>query len=260
MKKKKADFYQRASLFVGRWQPFHEGHKKLIETVLKRGKPVVIAIRHTKRDKKNPYTIAERRTMIQWSLRKYGKLVKIVSIPDIDEICYGRDVGYNIRRITLDAETERITATTEREKKPSYPIYWITGQSNSGKTTLAKALRRKIGGIILDGNEMRESISLGAGFSRRDRHKHNLRVARLAKVLSKRDTVIVAVIAPFERTRQEITKMINPIWVYVKRKLPRDPEKPYEPPKHPHVVVNPDRQTVQEEVEIILKIYPQHSY
>ncbi len=33
---------QPASLFVGRWQPFHDGHKKLIETVLKKGKPVVI--------------------------------------------------------------------------------------------------------------------------------------------------------------------------------------------------------------------------
>jgi len=37
-------FNKTSSLFVGRWQPFHEGHKALIETVLKKGKPVVIAI------------------------------------------------------------------------------------------------------------------------------------------------------------------------------------------------------------------------
>ncbi|KKQ07620.1 MAG: sulfate adenylyltransferase subunit 1/adenylylsulfate kinase [Candidatus Daviesbacteria bacterium GW2011_GWA1_36_8] len=43
-----------SSLFVGRWQPFHRGHKTLIETVLKEGKPVVIAIRDTEMSHKNP--------------------------------------------------------------------------------------------------------------------------------------------------------------------------------------------------------------
>jgi adenylylsulfate kinase len=36
-----------ASLFIGRWSPFHEGHQALIESVLSTGKPVVIAIRDT---------------------------------------------------------------------------------------------------------------------------------------------------------------------------------------------------------------------
>ena len=92
---------KKCSFFVGRWQPFHEGHKALIETVLKEGKPVTIAIRDTEISHKNPYTTYERWSMIQNRLKQYGDLVKIVVIPDIDEICYGRDVGYAIRKIYL---------------------------------------------------------------------------------------------------------------------------------------------------------------
>lgn len=244
---------QSSSLFVGRWQPFHKGHKALIETVLKRGKPVVIAIRDTEISHKNPYTVHERWTMIQKSLKKYGELVKIVVIPDIDEICYGRDVGYNVRKIDLDHEMELISGTQIRLENPSTKqIIWITGQSGSGKTTLANALQKKIGGVILDGDEMRETISKGLGFSKNERHEHNLRVARLAKVLSKKNLVIVSVIAPFEDTRQRIDEMVKPIWIYIKRNLPKDKNKPYQYPKNPHVALDSDKQTVSEQVKQVL--------
>jgi len=103
-----------ASLFIGRWQPFHDGHKALIETVLKKGLPVLIAIRDTPRSDKNPYTVSERRRMIRRGLSEYGNLVKIISIPDIAEVCYGRDVGYGIRRISLNKKTEAISGTAIR--------------------------------------------------------------------------------------------------------------------------------------------------
>jgi cytidyltransferase-like protein len=244
----------KASLFVGRWQPFHKGHKKLVESVLKQGKQVVIAIRDTEISKQNPFTVSERWTMIQKQLRKYGELVKIITIPDIDEVCYGRDVGFGVRRNYLKDEIEKISATSIRKKKVvRHPILWITGQTRSGKTTLAKALQKKIGGVILDGDEMRRSISLGSGFSKQDRHYHNLRVARLAEVLSRDNPVIVSVIAPFEETRKELTKMIDPIWIYVKRRLPKEKDKPYEVPKNPHVIVDRDRQTVNQELDAVLK-------
>ena len=103
-----------ASLFIGRWQPFHEGHKKLIETVLEKGSPVLIAIRDTLISDKNPHTVEERRRMIESALAEYGKLVNIIAIPDIVEVCYGRDVGYGIREINLDSETESISGTKIR--------------------------------------------------------------------------------------------------------------------------------------------------
>src|SRR3990167_4308420 len=199
MGKKKS---QKSSIFVGRWQPFHQGHKALIETVLKEGKPVVIAIRDTEIDHNNPFSTFERWSMIQKKLAKYGDLVKIIVIPDIDEICYGREVGYNIRKIDLDEKTEKISGTGERIlNSPGNPIVWLTGQSGAGKTTLARDLQEKLGAVVLDGDEMRKSISEGLGFSKDDRETHNLRVARLAKVLSKKSIVVVSVIAPFRKTR-----------------------------------------------------------
>ncbi|MEW6617681.1 MAG: adenylyl-sulfate kinase [Patescibacteria group bacterium] len=202
---------QKSSLFVGRWQPFHEGHKALIETVLKKGKPVVIAIRDTEIDHDNPFSTFERWSIIQKTLAEYGDLVKIIVIPDIDEICYGRDVGYGIRKIDLDQQLENISGTkTRKQLKVTKTIIWLTGQSGSGKTTIADILQQKIGGITLDGDEMRSSISTDLGFVKKDRESHNLRVARLAKILSKNTRVIVSVIAPFEDARKKIDEIANP--------------------------------------------------
>lgn len=242
-----------SSLFVGRWQPFHKGHRALIETVLKKGKSVVVAIRDTEINPENPYTTSERWNMIQRALKKYGELVKVIVMPDIDEICYGRNVGYKIREIELSPKKQQISGTSIRKDTiKKYPIYWITGQSGSGKTTLAHALRKKIGGSVLDGDEMRKSISLGLGFSKEDRENHNLRVARLALTLSKQSVVIVSVIAPFERTRKEIDNLMKPVWIYIARNLPKDLNKPYEIPLKPHIVLNSDTQTPNEQIEIVI--------
>ncbi|MEI8103862.1 MAG: adenylyl-sulfate kinase [Candidatus Moraniibacteriota bacterium] len=133
-----------------------------------------------------------------------------------------------------------------------YPIYWITGQSGSGKTTLARALQEKLGGIVLDGDEMRESISLNASFSKEDRDDHNMRVARLAKVLSRQMMVIIAVIAPFQDTREKVDKLVSPTWIYIARNLSEHLDKPYEIPREPHVVLDSDSQDVDEEVQRVL--------
>lgn len=252
MKKNRGRSQKKASLFVGRWQPFHKGHKELIESVLKRGKPVVIAIRDTPKTSKNPYTISERRSMIKKFLKKYEDLVQIVVILDIAEFCYGRDVGYDIRKIDLDKNLEKISGTSIRGQQLEHFVFWITGQSGSGKTTLANALFRQIGGVVLDGDEMRASISRHEGFSREDRHTHNLRLARLAGVLVKRSHVIISVIAPFQNTRDEIDLMISPIWVYAKRSLPFDKDKPYEVPKSPNIRVDTERESVEEQVQKIV--------
>lgn len=102
------------SLFIGRWQPFHPGHKALMEVVLKEGKNVLIAIRDTKMDKDNPFTVKERKKKIRKAMAEYGDRVKIITIPDITEVCYGRGVGYDIRNIKLDPSIENISATKIR--------------------------------------------------------------------------------------------------------------------------------------------------
>jgi adenylylsulfate kinase-like enzyme len=78
-------------------------------------------------------------------------------------------------------------------------IWWIYGQSGAGKTTLAK----HIGGVHLDGDEMRKCWHLG--FSEEDRRENNLRIAKIAKMLSDQGhTVVVSTICPYEDLRKEV--------------------------------------------------------
>jgi adenylylsulfate kinase-like enzyme len=63
-------------------------------------------------------------------------------------------------------------------------IVWLTGNSGAGKTTIAHGLRMFFNIINLDGDEMRECVSSGLSLTPEDREENNLRVARLAKVLS----------------------------------------------------------------------------
>lgn len=102
------------SLFIGRYQPFHEGHKKLVETVLNEGKDVVIAVRDLQDDEKNPYPVDWRVDKIKADMSEYGDRVLVIPIPDIAEVCYGRDVGWGVREIRLDEKTELISATKIR--------------------------------------------------------------------------------------------------------------------------------------------------
>jgi adenylylsulfate kinase-like enzyme len=244
-----------ASLFIGRWSPFHKGHQILIESVLSTGKPVVIAIRDTEPSTEDPFSTSERWSRIQDALHAWGNLVRIIVIPDIDEVCYGRDVGYGIRKIDLTDEVHEISGTKERfARKPTHPIIWLTGQSGSGKTTLAKALKLLLEhAVILDGDEMRASIS-SEGFGPADRHAHNLRVARLAQVLSKQSLVIVSVIAPFTQTRREIAQIIRPVWVFCSRlEQALGSDYPYEPPDESEIDVIADGDRISAE-DCALKI------
>jgi len=79
-------------------------------------------------------------------------------------------------------------------------IIWIRGARKIGKTTLAKQLQKLMpGSLILDGDDMRDSISRGLGFSDEDRLENNVRIARLAKILEAQGfPIIVSTICPGE--------------------------------------------------------------
>jgi len=133
-------------------------------------------------------------------------------------------------------------------------IIWLTGPSGSGKTTLAQALIKKLRNwVILDGDEMRDSISVGAGFSEKDRTEHNLRVARLASVLEKQGlNVVVSVIAPFKELRSKVDLICSPKWVClpVQRDLPKPYDNPYELPENSLMI---EGKTVDEEVDFVIE-------
>jgi adenylylsulfate kinase len=103
------------ALFVGRYQPFHDGHKKLIEEGLRRVGQVCIAVRDTHgTDDKNPLPFEAIKSRIEAALWQHRGRVQIVQLPNIASVFYGRDVGYTVERLILDEETERISATEIR--------------------------------------------------------------------------------------------------------------------------------------------------
>jgi adenylylsulfate kinase len=103
----------RHSLFIGRYQPLHAGHIKLIRSVIDEGKAVCVALRDTPISDTDPYTVEQRMEMFAKELPE----VKVIVIPDIEEVCYGRAVGWGVREIRLDTETENISATKIRNGK-----------------------------------------------------------------------------------------------------------------------------------------------
>jgi len=103
------------SLYPGRFQPLHPGHKAHIQKLLDEGKNVCVLIRNTEISKQNPYNITQRIGMIMEAFpEQWGSTLIAQSIPDFEEIVYGRNVGYKIREVRLDAETEDISATKIR--------------------------------------------------------------------------------------------------------------------------------------------------
>lgn len=104
------------ALFIGRYQPFHTGHRRLIEEGLKRVGQVCIAVRDTHGlDEKNPLPFFAVKQRIEAALSAYDGRFVVVPLPNITHVFYGRDVGYAVERIVLDEETETISATRIRD-------------------------------------------------------------------------------------------------------------------------------------------------
>lgn len=106
------------SLFVGRWQPLHEGHKHIFNERLKLGKNVWIAIRDVTPDENQPWTASEIKDNIEKIYSREiseGRII-VTIVPDIESINYGRGVGYEIIEHVVPAEIASISATSIREQ------------------------------------------------------------------------------------------------------------------------------------------------
>jgi cytidyltransferase-like protein len=103
------------ALFLGRYQPFHQGHQRLIEEGLRRVGQVCIAVRDTHGiNEKNPLPFFAVKQRIEAALSAYAGRFVVVPLPNITNVFYGRDVGYMVERIVLDEMTEAISATNVR--------------------------------------------------------------------------------------------------------------------------------------------------
>lgn len=279
------------ALFVGRWQPFHNGHKYIIDKALSESKNVCIAIRDTEISENNPYTAFQRAEMIK---RVYGDKVKIITIPDIESINIGRNVGYKIIRMDAPKDIEEISGVNVRNGQlDSVPkevadyrstlsmTIWLTGLPCSGKTTIAKRLKEELNArghnaVHIDADEIREGLNKDLGFSEESRKENLRRAAHVARLFNNNGNIVIAsFITPTNSIRSLVKEIIGNIkLVYVKCSLKeceiRDTKSLYkkarlgfikeftgisatfEEPEKADIVVDSEKNNVNDCVKIIL--------
>lgn len=166
---------------------------------------------------------------------------------------------------------------------------WFTGLSGAGKSTLSEVIEQRLKANgrnveVLDGDIVRTHLSKGLGFSREDRDTNIKRIAFVCSLLTRNGVACIsAAISPYRETRDWARKEIgNFVEVYVKCPLEvcrqRDVKglyklayegkikeftgvsDPYEEPVHPELIVETDKETVEESVERIFAKLTQLGY
>lgn len=158
---------------------------------------------------------------------------------------------------------------------------WFTGLSGAGKSTLsvlvADELRKRGQKVeILDGDEVRTNLSKGLSFSKEDRDINIKRIGYVCHLLTRNGVwTISAAISPYRDVRDFNRQVIgNFIEVYVECSIEKLSERdvkglykkalageiknftgvsdPYEPPLHPEITVNSEKETVEQSFEKIM--------
>lgn len=164
----------------------------------------------------------------------------------------------------------------------SAPVIWMTGLPGAGKTTIARRVKTLVEETgkkaeILDGDEVRKTLSPDLGFSKEERTLHNKRVIHMAKLLSRNDVVVVvSLISPYKEVRDFARTELSPYFreVFVKCPLEvcieRDPKglykkakegivkkmtglsDTYEEPTSPELVVETNAESEEESAKKVL--------
>tara|TARA_B100000767_G_C19650769_1_gene486622 strand:- start:435 stop:1034 length:600 start_codon:yes stop_codon:yes gene_type:complete len=162
-------------------------------------------------------------------------------------------------------------------------VIWFTGLSGSGKSTLAHALEEQLFNIncrtfVLDGDNVRHGLSSNLDFSEADRSENIRRISEVSKLMLEAGVIVMtAFISPFKKDRNEARSLIsndNFIEIYCKASLEtcekRDVkglyklarsgkirnytgiDSPYEVPEYPELIINTDKETLDDSVSKIL--------
>lgn len=103
------------ALLIGRYQPFHIGHKTLVNESIQRVGQCCLALRDVAgTDESNPYDFEKVKAEIEKACVEFGDKVRVVELPNITDVFYGRGVGYNIEQLELSKEMQDVSATKIR--------------------------------------------------------------------------------------------------------------------------------------------------
>ena len=172
----------------------------------------------------------------------------------------------------------------EARNKHKAAILWFTGLSGSGKSTIARALEKKLfemgkQTMVLDGDQVRHGLNGDLGFTDADRTENIRRVAHLAHLFYEQGNIVLATfISPFKADRALARELVkeeqrfyeifvdcpleeaetrDPKGLYAKARSGKIPhftgiDAPYEAPEAPDIHLLTNKRTVEEEVEKLL--------
>jgi len=114
----KFDWQKETVQMLGRWQPWHPGHRALFDRAITKTGQVCIMIRDCQGwNESNPFGVEQVKSFIRRDLDPvYQGQYAILVVPNIVNITYGRDVGYKIEQETFDDATHSISATKIRKE------------------------------------------------------------------------------------------------------------------------------------------------
>ena len=128
------------AIFVGRFQPYHQGHILLIMQKINEGVPALIMVRDIIPDAKNPFTTEQTVEMIEKYHAAKGHDVQVIIIPDIESVNFGRGVGYEINEFTPPENIGWISATGIRNSIKEGNNDWKTLVDESIQVDVEKYL------------------------------------------------------------------------------------------------------------------------
>jgi len=130
------------AIFVGRFQPYHQGHISLIMQKINEGIPALIMVRDIVPDAKNPFTTEQTVEMIEKYHAAKGHDVQVIIIPDMESVNFGRGVGYEINEFTPPENIGWISATGIRNS--------IKEGNNDWKTLVDESIQADVEKYLLE--------------------------------------------------------------------------------------------------------------